>query len=592
MNLMLSQRIQNATEAVFGSSPISHQVQAACTKYESEVQNIQAGRGVGALLIAIVGAKGQGKTWVTRQFIRSEQTRRQLRSGDLVDDATTRLVWIGPLPPENLELSDEIYHACAASEMVEIGQPYILLDTPGMTDANHRAAQLARDSLTVAPVKLLVIARDQTRAATNMTISREIEGSVCIPVITSVEPEETDGGRAIGELADDLRSLRDQLSLLAPTTTLPQDVLIPDFEFTGDEPASEQACIGALLDRFNELGITERRIGDARQLRLQAAERRLREKVCGAIESELPQLSAAVEQLGRETEYIPERVLDSLLGSESVLETGVRLRLRAQLVSDTSLLWFPYRTIMSTLNITQGAWDRVMLALAGSVPSLFGALASWAKNIKQNQDFSSEVREGIKTRTQEQVEQRLRPLCEQFHRTVQRLRPRDDRTADDTTSQGMRLTGIDELQTKSQQIFDTQIRKNALANIWVQLLALGGVILFWIFMAGPIVLIYREYFTASTSVLTGQEIALENFPHPTPSLLFTSLLLSLLPLALYCMLVLTWALSKRKVRHVSANIVGEHESTIKQLKQDNIIRLHFDDELLQQAEFLLNLRTT
>ena len=47
---------------------------------------------------------------------------------------------------------------------------------------------------------------------------------------------------------------------------------------------------------------------------------------------------------------------------------------------------------MSTLNLTQGAWDRVMLALAGSIPSLFGALASWAKNARQSRDFNTEYR--------------------------------------------------------------------------------------------------------------------------------------------------------------------------------------------------------
>ncbi|MEZ6078679.1 MAG: hypothetical protein R3C56_24295 [Pirellulaceae bacterium] len=74
--------------------------------------------------------------------------------------------------------------------------------------------------------------------------------------------------------------------------------------------------------------------------------------------------------------------------------------------------------------------------------------------------------------------------------------------------------------------------------------ALGraGVVLFWMFMAGPIVLIYREYFVASYHVLSGEVAThLEDFPHPTPALLFTSLLLSLLPLAIYCMVVLTLA---------------------------------------------------
>jgi len=125
----------------------------------------------------------------------------------------------------------------------------------------------------------------------------------------------------------------------------------------------------------------------------------------------------------------------------------------------------------------------------------------------------------------------------------------------------------------------------------VQLYALVGVVLFWMFMAGPIVLIYREYFMASVDVFTGQETQLKNFPHPTPGLLFTSLILSMLPLAIYCMVILTWSLSRRRVRNVAQQIISEHSQTIDELKESNVIRLDFEDQLLGQAEFLLNLRS-
>lgn len=585
-----SRRISEATQAVFGDSTLTHAVAKACQAYERDLQNIQAGRGINALLIAIVGTKGQGKTWAARQFVRNPRVQNLLRSGDLVDDATTRLVWIGPAAPEALDPSSEIYHPCPMDEMLAIGQPYVILDTPGLTDADKRAATLAQEALSLAPIKLLIVARDQIRAAANMSLAQQIDGSVCIPVVSSVEPDEMPDGKSASQIQDDIRSLRDQLGLMAPTTILTQEVLVPDFEITGDEASSSQVFIGAVLDRLNALGLTELSLGAAKDRRALSAGQRLRSQTAKLIGDELPQLAEAVEMLNRETEQLPERVLASLLGSESVLETGVRMRLRARLVSDTSLFWFPYRTVMSTLNLTQGAWDRVMLALAGSVPSLFGALASWARNVRQNREFGSEIQDGIRKRTQQQVEERLRPLCNQFHRAVMKLRPRDERSREEIDSSGMHLAGIEELQTRSQQIFDASIHRNSTSFWAVQLYALVGVVLFWIFMAGPIVLIYREYFMASYDVLTGQERSLETFPHPTPGLLFTSLVLSLLPLAIYCMIILTWTLSGRRVRRVARQIIDEHEATIRELKKENVIRLDFDDQLLAQAEFLLNLR--
>ena len=268
------------------------------------------------------------------------------------------------------------------------------------------------------------------------------------------------------------------------------------------------------------------------------------------------------------------------------------MRLRARLVSDTSLLWFPYRTIMSTLNLTQGAWDRVMLALAGSVPSLFGALASWARNAQQTRDFDSQVQDGIRVRTQQQLEERLKPLCENFHRAVLRLRPREERDLSTSTSAGMRLAGMEELQSRSQQIFDSAIQSAATRPWLVQLFASLGTLIFWGFMAAPILLIYRDYIMASIDVLSGGDMHLKDFPHPTPGLLATSLVLSLLPLALFCMLVLTLTLARRKVRRVAAEIIEKHESAIRELREEDVIRLDFEDPLVHQAEFLLNFRQT
>jgi hypothetical protein len=378
--------------------------------------------------------------------------------------------------------------------------------------------------------------------------------------------------------------------MMAPRSQLTSDVLVPDFEITGDEEAASRAFLGAVLDRLNSLGVTQLTLASAREERLAAAHQHLRSEVAGLIGQHLPQLATAVQQLNRETERLPERVLASLLGSESLLETGVRIRLRARLVSDTYLLWFPYRTLMSTLNLTQGAWDRVMLAMTGSVPSLFGALASLAKNVREHRDLKLAMHEGILERTQQQVEQRLEPLCNQFHHTVMQLRPKADRPTSDSDSIGMRLTGIEELQNRSEQIFEGALLNHATRNWLVQLLAMVGVVIFWGLMSGPIIVIYGEYFAASADVFWGQASTLQKFPHPTASLLLTSLLLSTLPLMIYCMAILTLFLRRGKVRRVVREITSEHETVIEKLKRDRIIRLDFEDELLSQAEFLLNLR--
>ena len=58
----LAKRIAEATTTVFGESTLSSRVLQSCLRFEKDLQNIYQGRGIRALLIAIVGAKGQGKT--------------------------------------------------------------------------------------------------------------------------------------------------------------------------------------------------------------------------------------------------------------------------------------------------------------------------------------------------------------------------------------------------------------------------------------------------------------------------------------------------------------------------------------------------
>ena len=586
----LAERVAEAAQSVFGQSPTTQVVLDACRRYDLEVNNIVSARGINSLLIAIVGAKGQGKTWAARQLVLSEPVRAQLRSGDLMDDATTRLVWIGPAAPERLDPSSEIYHACPADCMFDIGRPYVLLDTPGSTDANQRAAEIASEALSLAPIKLLVIARDQIRSAASMLIAQRIDGADCIPVISSVEPEEFDQNHASGRmLRNDLDALRKQIAMLAQGVRLSPEILVPDFEISGDETASQSSFRSQLIARLSALQLDELSLASSRDSRLHSAEQRLRRTISKSISQQMPQLSAAVDRLNRETEGLPERVLDSMLGSSQILDTGVRMRLRSRLVGDTYLLWFPYRTLMSILNMTQGAWDRVVLALAGSVPSIFGALTTWARNVRQSRDFNIEIEDGIRQRMQRQVEERLKPLCNQFHRAIWQLRTRDEQQESVPEVGSMNLSGIEELQADSRAIFERAIAENVTPPALTQLLAIVGTLLFWGFMAGPVVSIYHQYFSASYASLVAGEVHTDGFPHPQPSLIITSVILSLLPLIVYSMIVLTLTLSNRKVRRVAAEIEKAHAEAIERLRKNGVIRLEFEDHLLQQAEFLLNL---
>jgi hypothetical protein len=106
-------------------------------------------------------------------------------------------------------------------------------------------------------------------------------------------------------------------------------------------------------------------------------------------------------------------------------------------------------------------------------------------------------------------------------------------------------------------------------------------------MAGPIIALYRSYFDASFSALRDLGGDLSAFPRPDFSLILTSLLLSLLPTAVFAMFVMTWAQSRRRVDQAEADITQSHRAAIQKLQRDRVLRLRWNDPLLADAEFLL-----
>jgi hypothetical protein len=235
------------------------------------------------------------------------------------------------------------------------------------------------------------------------------------------------------------------------------------------------------------------------------------------------------------------------------------------------------------------------MSLTGSVPSLFGTLTAWARNLQQSRQIRWELQQGLRDRIERQIDDRIEPLCEQFQRVIQRLQNRDRKSlaslGEDhvASSPGVKLTGIEQLQSRSQDIFENTLAENAFASLPLQVVGLGGTALFWSMLSGPIVSVYRQYFQASYHALTDTVAHVDGFPHPPASMLFTSLLLSVLPLLIYCMLVLTVYLRRSLVERVSALIQQRHHQAIEELKSSGALKLHFENQLLDQAQFLIRL---
>ncbi len=522
-HLDFSKRILQATETLFADQPVTRRIQNACADFDRQCTSIIEARGIPVLTISVVGAKGQGKSWIARQFILNTTLGRRLPSGVLGSEATTKLYWVGPNPPELVDGDREVYLHCEREQMLEIGFPYLLLDTPGVTDSDLSAVESTRRVLHLSPIKLLVLRRDQLRAAINSQLAGWVEGAVCIPVVTCVPLKELgqdpsgrgwehDQHRVLEKsLEDDLRKFSDWLRASAPQSQLESPILIEDFEASGQEEKAGQSFARELQNRLHKLPLQD--LTQTRTHRLNAIHTKFRREVVRILEAEVPYLSSALRKLHEEADRLPTQVVEDVLGSPMLLNTAVRGRLRAQFVSDTSHLWFPYRSILVLLSFTQGAWDRLVMALTGSIPSIFGTMTAWARNLQQSRKVTQEMEEGIRDRMARQVDDRLQPIHRQFHNALRRLRG-DTESTKGPEIVGIKLGGIDELQSQSRRLFEKRVDERAVASFWLQMAGMLASLLFWALLAGPIVSVYRQYLSASAEALSTAGTGIDHFPHP------------------------------------------------------------------------------
>ncbi|MEM9586559.1 MAG: hypothetical protein AAGA03_04705 [Planctomycetota bacterium] len=575
-------RVRAASAAVLGDSRVGREVAELCDEHSEARRGVLSDRSDGATVVAVIGAAGQGKSWLVRQMVGKSPAASSIRSGNHLDEATEKLIWVGPRSPIDLDPRHERFLHCDSAEMIPIGAPYLLVDTPGSSDDRRSIASVAKRALSLASVLVMVVRRDQIRSQVVSALADASEGSLVVPVINAVRQRND-------ALKTDVDAFVAQMRRVAPESVFSAPILIDDFLTSGSQEGQVSDDATDQLARRMREEVGGAWEGDRRRsTRLSILETRFRAALHSMLSDHLPGLTDAVRRLNHEAEKLPAEVAELLVGGGGPLRAAVRSRLRLGFLTDTAALWFPYRSILSLLNLTHGAWDRLLLSLSGSLPSLVSTVWTSAKNLSHERGVAAEIRDGLRQRSAAAVADRLSPLAvrfrDQLHRiNDQRVPPRDT----GRESAPAYLSGIDALQEESQRLFDEAIDKVAVPRFTVVLMGIVGTAIFWTLMSGPIVALYRGYFDASVSVLSLGASRLDDFPHPTASMLLTSLLLSLLPTAIFAMLVLSWAQRRSRIERAENQIRQTHHQMIQRLQQSGVLRLCWDDPLLADAEFLL-----
>ena len=98
-------RVRHSAMTVLGDSLAGREVLELCDQHGDARRMICEDRSRGVTVIAIVGATGQGKSWLLKQLLRRSAVAGSIRSGNNLDEATEQLTWIGPLSASGLGFS-------------------------------------------------------------------------------------------------------------------------------------------------------------------------------------------------------------------------------------------------------------------------------------------------------------------------------------------------------------------------------------------------------------------------------------------------------------------------------------------------------
>ncbi|WP_302120062.1 hypothetical protein [Allorhodopirellula heiligendammensis] len=599
-------RVERAAQRVLGGSAAGREIAELCGAHEEARAAVLADRADNATVVAVVGATGQGKSWITRQLLREPNIAASIRSGNQLEDATEKLTWIGPRPPSDLDSRHERYLLCEAAKMQSIGTPYLIVDAPGATDDRRAIAGVAERALSLASVLLLVVRRDQLRSQRVTGLASASEGTIVIPIVNMVEhvassPVQPQTGELAShdDLTADIETLVSRLRSIAPQSHIAPAVSIADFEI---DPRGEAAIGRDAAERIAaaiRAALDESGSGDHRRhTRLAALDARFTAAVASVLTTELPELTTAVDRLDAEARKLPTQIASTLLGGETPLRAAVRSRLRLSLLADTAAICFPYRTVLSVLNLTHGAWDRVLLSFSGSIPSLVGAVYTSVQNVRGGHETAHDLRNGLRQRAAAAVSDRLGPMAARFRHQLRGLDASPTAMTDQSSLDDQplaMLSGIDALQEGSQTAFDDCIENGRVSVGFAFFSGLVGTLIFWALMAGPLVALYRGYLDASyLAIGTPAESShvhhwLDRFPHPSAAMILTSLFLSVLPTAIFSMIMLSLCQSQRRVDRIARNLRDQHDMMIAKLQNDGVLRLRWSDPVLADAEFLLSI---
>lgn len=538
--------------------------------------------------IAIVGRVGEGKSWLARAILSDDpafdQTRAMLPSGQNADDRTHELIWIGAKQPFAAMNRSERFVQVPENALLDLGAPYAIADSPGYSDHDPTLGALSSVALSSSPIKLLATSVSQIRDGSLAQFVASMNGSIIVPVIRfRPEDDETTPDKIT---VSDCQKEIDRWAKLAPASQIQPPLFLPDSGIVGDRKARELAR-QHLTDALTRLLDDNPALHQSLDIQLNERVAFAQRELATGLGDFRARLGAPVHRLEQLTKAFPDIVEHGIIGEEALLRAAMRSRFRGDALERTSMLFFPFRSLLGILGLTLGAWDKVIFAAFGSVPSLVMTAVQSVKNIRDSgrlESASSRLTERTETLLRDAYAEDLRTFGDALASTTNPSKPIHKHDVGN-----IRVHGIGALENESHEMIADTIRASRLSSVFLWLGGVAATLVFWGLLLAPLISLYSAYFTGIQGIQESVADAWQRFPMPPPSLWITSLLLSLAPVFALAMVTMYFVSAPWRVASAARLVRQSIADAIHQRINNGKLRIEISNPRLEAARFLLSL---
>jgi hypothetical protein len=574
-------RLAECLELLFGRSAEGRILVARCSEALDELESFSDGRGIDSTIIAVLGAKNSGKSWLCRLLVKDEASRERIPSGETSKFATEKATWIGPDTPPALEPEHELRIAMRPDALVDLGTNYTLLDLPGYNDASIPAREAALKALRGAPLRVLVTSSATLGDESQFAFLEKSDGTRILPVVV-----DDDHPRLEMEGSGELTALAERIRRHCPHAEVQDPVVVPHVLHAPGEALSKiRLAEDRLFPSFRQIlagaPLDESVIGNV-------VIERLRRDLAGDLREFVRRVLPAYADLELAETGLAAELAAKILGPDPQLQAGLRMKMRLLALARTPGWFFPFRTFSGLFAITAGAWDRMAFALAGSLPSLALLVFQTTRNTKRLAEMKDEVRTALARRLESLARDDLGDRNRIFIRSINASLPNETRRPEEESRQA-HFIGLERVTEESGLIFGRVVRHHARGRgglfFW------GGLatLLFVGLLSGPVIAVYREFGHAWLGVFNDSiGVRWQAFPVPSAGMVLASLLLAMLPVIICAMACSVRTTSAGRVQAAMVAAKAEHKAMLERLAQDKAIRLFSEDPIRESTRYLLD----